>query len=200
MAQTLTIPNSFNNGEVIDAPEMNANFTAIKNYCETMSEGGNFDAGAINTTDIADSAITAAKIASGAVTSAKIQTSVSLTTPILGVASATSLAVSGNSVSHLDSNLTTGAYTLAATDDGRIVIMNNSSATNLTVPADSTTNFTVGTQIIVWELGTGQTTIVAAGGVTVNGTPGLKLRAQYSGAVLIKRAANTWFLLGDISS
>ena len=31
---TLTIPNSFTSGETIVAGDMNANFTAIKNYAE----------------------------------------------------------------------------------------------------------------------------------------------------------------------
>lgn len=197
---TLTIPNTFNNGEVIDAPEMNANFTAVKNFAEDLSAGNNFDAGAIATTDIADSAITAAKIATGAVTSAKIQTSVSLTTPALGVATATSITATSNIVYHILTTSTSGGYTLALTDDGKIVEMNNASGTNLTVPPDSSVNFTVGSQIIILQTGAGQTTVVAGSGVTVNATPGLKLRAQWSSGVLIKRAANTWVLLGDLAA
>ena len=48
---TLTIPNSFSTGEVIEAAEMNANFTAVKTYAEALSDGSGFDAGAINTED-----------------------------------------------------------------------------------------------------------------------------------------------------
>jgi len=65
---TLTIPNSFSTGEVIEAAEMNANFTAVKTYAEALSDGSGFDAGAINTEDIADTSITTAKIATAAVT------------------------------------------------------------------------------------------------------------------------------------
>ena len=36
--------------------------------------------------------------------------------------------------------------------------------------------------------------------VTVNGTPGLKLRAQWSAATLVKRDTNTWVLIGDTSA
>jgi hypothetical protein len=46
-------------------------------------------------------------------------------------------------------------------------------------------------------MGVGQTTIVAASGVTINSKDGLKLTAQYSGATLIKRATDTWYLNGD---
>lgn len=197
---TLTIPNSFNNGEVIDAPEMNANFTAVKTFVEGMSQGDNFDAGAINTADIADSAITAAKIATGAVTSGKIQTSVSLTTPVLGAATATSINATGNVISHVPLNSVVGAYTLALTDDGTVIEKNDASGTNLTVPPDSTANFPIGSQVVVVQTGAGQTTLVAGSGVTVNATPGLKLRAQWSSCVLIKRAANTWVALGDLAA
>lgn len=199
MAQTLTIPNSFNNGEVIDAPEMNANFTAIKNYCETMSEGGNFDAGAINTTDIADSAITAGKIASGAVTSAKIASSVALTTPDIGAATGTSLSTSGPVVSHFQQNPQSASYSLVLADDGKLINMNVGSANNLTIPLNSSIAFPIGTQINVFQLGAGQTTIVATGGVTVYSTPGLKLRAQYSLATLLKVGTDTWIVGGDLS-
>lgn len=197
---TLSIPNSFNNGEVIDAPEMNSNFTAVKTFCEDLSQGNNFDAGAISTADIADSAITSAKIATGAVTSGKIQTSVSLTTPVLGVASATSIAVTNNVVYHLDFNLTTGAYTLVLADDGKVVEMNNASGTTLTIPLFSSVAFPTGTTITVIQTGAGQTTIAGAVGVTVNGTPGLKLRAQYSAAMLLCRGTNTWIAIGDLAA
>jgi hypothetical protein len=36
--------------------------------------------------------------------------------------------------------------------------------------------------------------------VTLNGTPGLLLRAQYSSATLIKRAADTWVIIGDLKA
>jgi hypothetical protein len=179
---------------------MNSNFTAVKVFCEDLSQGNNFDAGAIGTTDIADNAITSAKIATGAVTTGKIQTSVSLTTPILGVASATSIAVTDNVVYHITINATTGAYTLALTDDNRMVEMNNATGTTLTIPLNSSVAFPIGTMITILQTGVGQTTVAGAGGVTVNGTPGLKLRTQYSAATCIKRAINTWVLIGDLAA
>lgn len=196
---TLSIPNSFNNGEVIDAPEMNSNFTAVKTFCEDLSQGNNFDAGAISTADIADSAITTAKIAASAVTTAKIASSVTLTTPNIGVASAASIAVTNNVVYHVQTNATTGAYTLVLADDGKVVEMSNASGTTLTIPLNSSVAFPVGTQIVIIQTGAGQTTIAGAVGVTVNGTPGLKLRAQYSSCVCLKRATDTWIVLGDLA-
>jgi hypothetical protein len=40
----------------------------------------------------------------------------------------------------------------------------------------------------------------SASSTTVNGTPGLKLRARYSAATLICLASNTYLLVGDLSA
>ena len=48
-------------------------------------------------------------------------------------------------------------------------------------------------------MGTGTVTVVASG-TTVNGTPGLKLRAQYSAATLICTGTDTYLLVGDLDS
>jgi len=197
---TLTIPNTFTNGATIVAAEHNANFTAVKNFVDALSAGSNFDAGAINTEDIASSAITEAKIATAAVTSAKIAASVTLTTPNIGAATGTSLSASGQVTSHVNINPTVGAYTLALTDDGKVVEMDNASGTTLTVPLNSSVAFPTGTTITILQTGAGQTTLAGAVGVTVNATPGLKLRAQYSACVLLKRGTDTWVALGDLSA
>jgi hypothetical protein len=80
--------------------------------------------------------------------------------------------------------------------------MNVGSANTLFIPTDATFNFAIGTQINVLQIGSGQTTIAAVtpGTTTVDGTPGLKFRAQWSMATLIKRAANTWVAVGDLSA
>jgi hypothetical protein len=100
----------------------------------------------------------------------------------------------------LEFNEETASYTLALTDASKVVEMNVGSANNLTVPTNGSIPFETGTQITILQTGSGQTTIVASGGVTVNGTPGLKLRAQWSSATLIKRATDTWVAIGDLSA
>jgi len=95
-------------------------------------------------------------------------------------------------------NEQTASYTLVLSDAGKIVEMNVGSANNLTVPLDSSVVFPVGSNITILQTGAGQTTIVATGGVTINSTPGLKLRAQWSSATLIKRATDTWVAIGDL--
>jgi hypothetical protein len=97
-------------------------------------------------------------------------------------------------------NQQTASYSLVLSDVGKIVEMNVGSANNLTVPLDSSVAFPIGTNITILQTGAGQTTIVATGGVTINSTPGLKLRAQWSSATLIKRATDTWVAIGDLVS
>ena len=94
----------------------------------------------------------------------------------------------------------TATYTLVLTDKNKIVEMNVASGNNLTVPPNSSVAFPVGSQINILQVGAGQTTVVQGSGVTVNAAPGLKLRTQWSYATLIKRAENTWVLVGDISA
>ena len=108
--------------------------------------------------------------------------------------------VAFGSTSYITTNQQTSSYTLALTDDGDLVEMNVGTANNLTVPADNTVNFPIGTSIDILQVGAGQTTIVATAGVTINRATGLKLRAQWSAATVIKRAANTWVAIGDLSA
>ena len=91
-----------------------------------------------------------------------------------------------------------GGYTLVLADADKLVEM--SGGGTLTVPANSTVAYPVGTQIDLLQTGASQVTVAGAGGVTVNGTPGLKLRTQWSSARLVKRATDTWVLLGDLSA
>ena len=95
----------------------------------------------------------------------------------------------------------TSSYTLSAlTERDDLIEMGSSSALTLTIPADATLNFPVGTSLDILQTGTGQVTIAGAGGVTVNATPGLKLRTQWSSATIFKRAANTWVVYGDLTA
>ncbi len=95
----------------------------------------------------------------------------------------------------------TVSYTLSAlTERDSLIEVNSSSATTVTIPTDASVAFPVGTSLDILQVGTGQVTIAGASGVTVNATPGLKLRTQWSGATLFKRASNTWVVYGDLSA
>jgi hypothetical protein len=86
------------------------------------------------------------------------------------------------------------------TDKDKAIESTSASALTFTVPTEASVAFPVGTVITVVQAAAGQLTIAGAGGVTVYGTPGLKLRAQWSTAQLVKRSANVWYLSGDLAA
>jgi hypothetical protein len=94
----------------------------------------------------------------------------------------------------------TGAYTLASGDAGKLVTVNAASPVIVTIPTNASVPFAVGSHIDFIQLGAGQVTISGSVGVTINYTPGNKLRTQYAGASCIKIATDTWCLVGDIST
>jgi hypothetical protein len=91
-------------------------------------------------------------------------------------------------------------YTLVLGDAGKIVEINNASAITLTVPTNAGVAYPVGTQITILQTGAGQITVTGPSGGTLNATPGTKLRAQWSSATLLKRATDTWVLIGDLTA
>ena len=68
-----------------------------------------------------------------------------------------------------------------------------------TLTITDSASFPVGFTVDVLQTGSSQVTI-AGNGFTPNATPGLKLRTQGSSATLIKRALNSWVVLGDLSA
>lgn len=88
------------------------------------------------------------------------------------------------------------SYTLVIADAFKMIEM--SAGGTLTIPLDASVDFPIGTAIDILQTGSSQVTLAGAVGVTVNSTPGLKLRAQWSSATIIKRAANTWVAMGDL--
>ncbi|WP_295801721.1 hypothetical protein [Mucilaginibacter sp.] len=88
-------------------------------------------------------------------------------------------------------------YTLALTD--KAIDMNLSALNMVTIPANSDVAFPVGTQILLTQSGTGQTTIQGDTGVTVQSADGkVSLRTQYTWASLVKRGTDLWWLSGDL--
>jgi len=95
---------------------------------------------------------------------------------------------------------TSTSNTLNLNDNGKFVKVSNSSANTLEVPLNSTSAFPVGSQITVMQTNTGQTTLTAAAGVTLTSSSGLKFRAQYSSATLVKLATDQWVAIGDLTT
>lgn len=118
----------------------------------------------------------------------------------IGSLETTNITATGVSDIRIPSNQQVASYTLALSDVGKMVEISNGSANTLTVPPSSSVNFPVGSQIVVVQTGVGQTTLTPGSGVTINGTPGLKLRAQWSSATLVKRSTDTWIAFGDLIS
>jgi hypothetical protein len=107
----------------------------------------------------------------------------------------------GDFSSVYSTNAQTGTtYSLVTGDAGKIVEVSNTSAITLTVPTNTSQPLATGANITVLQTNTGQISITGAVGVTVNATPGLKLRAQWSSATLIKRGTDTWVAIGDLVS
>jgi hypothetical protein len=143
--------------------------------------------------------------ASSASTTYLTQASASTTYLAQSSASTTYLTQASASITYQNKNIDivtkSGAYEIASGDENELIQLSGSSSYTISIPTDATFNFAIGTQINLLNIGTGVITIAAVtpGTTTVNGTPGLKLRTQWSSATLIKRAANTWVLIGDLA-
>lgn len=102
----------------------------------------------------------------------------------------------------------TASHTLDSTDLASInagqmleIVMNVASANSVTIPLNATQAFPVGTCLVVSQLGAGQTSIVATGGVTMNSANGwVKIAYQHASVVLTKTATNTWSVKGTLSA
>lgn len=113
----------------------------------------------------------------------------------------TTLATLGGAVRNRAVNTQTVDYTLVLADAIQHVIANKTSAIAITVPPNSSVAFPVGTEIPVTQLGVGPLSIVAGGGVTINGVSGVLLSpAQYATMRLVKRATDTWLLTGQTAA
>jgi hypothetical protein len=60
-------------------------------------------------------------------------------------------------------------------------------------------SFPVGFAVDILQTTSSQVTVAGTGTTVINGTPGLKLRTQWSSATLIKRDTDLWVLIGDLS-
>jgi hypothetical protein len=95
----------------------------------------------------------------------------------------------------------TANYTLsAASERDSLIEVDSTSPVTITIPTNSAVAYPIGTTLDILGTNTGLITIAGDTGVTVNATPGLKLRTQWSSATLFKRAENSWVVYGDLKS
>ncbi|HYG24440.1 MAG TPA: hypothetical protein VEH04_16805 [Verrucomicrobiae bacterium] len=91
----------------------------------------------------------------------------------------------------------TTSRTLQLSDTGKYILCTNASAVTITVPQQSSVAWPVGTEIMIEQNGTGQVTVAAGSGATVNTSSTLKSRARYSVIGLKRVSTDVWTLTGD---
>ncbi|MBK8211299.1 MAG: hypothetical protein IPK78_16425 [Rhodospirillales bacterium] len=92
------------------------------------------------------------------------------------------------------------SYTLALTDNNRLLDHANASAITVTVPTNSSVAFPLGARIEIAQTGAGQITVSGAG-ITLRLPAGkqAKTRLQNSIIALTKRNTDEWILSGDLA-
>jgi hypothetical protein len=95
----------------------------------------------------------------------------------------------------------TASYTLdTLAHQDNIIEMNSTSPMTFTIPTNAALAWPIGASMDILQTNTGEVTIAASGGVTLNRTPGNKLRTQWSSATILKRGTNSWILYGDLKA
>lgn len=94
-------------------------------------------------------------------------------------------------------NVQTGtSYTLLASDNGRVVTLDNGSLVTLTVPSGLLVGFTVS----IIQLGIGQVQVVGSGATVRHASSHDLTRARYSRAELFSHATNDFIFSGDTAA
>ena len=105
----------------------------------------------------------------------------------------------GNAISGFDATIndqTGTAYTLLASDNGKVVVLNNGSAVTVTVPSGLGAGFNCS----FVQKGAGQVTFSASSTTINNRQSHTKINAQYGVASLVAYAADVFVLAGDTAS
>ncbi len=104
-------------------------------------------------------------------------------------------------ITQIEFNTQSASYTLVLSDQNKMVEINNASANEVTIPLNSAVAFPIGTQILVTQAGTGQTSIGKSVGVTLYAEDNkLKLVGQYAMCTLIKKSTDLWYIGGNLEA
>ena len=93
-------------------------------------------------------------------------------------------------------NVQSSNYTLALTDFGKVVAMNNSSAATVTVPTNASVPFPIGSIVNVYAMTDEEVTVDGDTGVTVRNAG--VIEEQYTEVSLRKRDTDEWVLVGEV--
>jgi hypothetical protein len=96
-------------------------------------------------------------------------------------------------------NSNTGSYTLALSDQGKILPFSTSSTGTITIPLNASVAFPTGSFVNFVQAGTGPILITGASGVSVQSESSkLKLKGQYAVAGCVKTDVDTWVAFGNL--
>ena len=105
----------------------------------------------------------------------------------------------GTAISGFDASIndqTGTAYTLLASDNGKVVTLDNGSAVTVTIPS----GLGVGFNCSFIQKGAGQVSFSASGTTIYNRQSHTKINGQYGVASIVACTANTFILAGDTAS
>jgi hypothetical protein len=216
------------NTSAITIGTTNVTYVAF-NAAKAISAGSGLTESTPGTLDIATGGVTSAMIADGtivdgdinasaAIAQSKISglsTSLSEKAPLASPTFTGTVTVAASGVAFTDGTQTkegtpsrtpiiqkTASYTLSSlTERDSLIEVSSATGVTITIPTNTAVAYPVGTSIDILQTGAGQITIAPVDGtVTVNSTPGLKLRTTWSSCTLFKRATNTWVVYGDLTA
>ena len=97
-------------------------------------------------------------------------------------------------------NSNTGDYTIALSDQGKILPFNTTSTGTVTIPLNASVAFPTGSFVNFIQTGTGPILITGASGVSIQSENSkLKLKAQYALAGCVKTDTDTWVAFGNLT-
>lgn len=100
--------------------------------------------------------------------------------------------IPGTGVTEIATAVSASTYTILATDAGKIVPI--TAACTVTVPP----SFDTGFSCEVFNESSGTVTFTAGSGVTIR-SEALNLATQYTGASLVHKGSNVWYIVGKLT-
>ena len=94
------------------------------------------------------------------------------------------------------------SVTLDINDTGKALVFSNSDPITVSIPADSTYEFSIGQTFLLVQVGAGTVTVTSELGVTLNGlsvSAPVDIAGQYGVVTLLKVDEDEWVIFGDIA-